>query len=56
MLYRNDLPTSLSAEANTHFEIFPNPMSDQATVYFNEALTAQHRIELVDVSGRVVRS
>ncbi|MBK8340854.1 MAG: T9SS type A sorting domain-containing protein [Flavobacteriales bacterium] len=50
------ISTAIAEVGHLTMRVVPNPMSDQATVYFNEALTAQQRIELVDVSGRVVRS
>jgi hypothetical protein len=36
--------------------VVPNPMSDAARVVFSEALSADARIELVDASGRVLRT
>jgi hypothetical protein len=33
----------------------PNPFSDQAQLVFSEALTAEHTVELMDLTGRIVR-
>jgi uncharacterized repeat protein (TIGR01451 family) len=49
------ISTAIAEVDDLTMHVVPNPMSDLATVYFSEALTAQHRIELVDVNGRVVR-
>ena len=48
--------TSIDTPGAGQVTIAPNPMYDQAVVIFSETLTTHHRIELVDVSGRVARS
>ncbi|MBL8009205.1 MAG: T9SS type A sorting domain-containing protein, partial [Flavobacteriales bacterium] len=35
--------------------VAPNPMGDLAVLHVSGPLTGQHHIELVDVSGRVLR-
>lgn len=51
------LPTGFAASgSNTAPLVYPDPMSDEARVVFNQALPSAARIELVDVNGRVVRT
>ncbi|MBK6626745.1 MAG: VCBS repeat-containing protein [Flavobacteriales bacterium] len=46
---------SLPDAGGTSLRLAPNPMNEMAVLQISEMLTAQHRIELVDVSGRVLR-
>jgi len=35
--------------------VMPNPFNEQTEIFFREVLTAQHRIQLIDMNGQVVR-
>ncbi|MBK8947332.1 MAG: T9SS type A sorting domain-containing protein [Flavobacteriales bacterium] len=47
--------TDVAEAAGRTLRVAPNPMGDQAVLHLSEPLTGQHHIELVDVSGRVLR-
>lgn len=47
--------TDVAEAAGLTLRVAPNPMGEMAVLHISELLTAQHRIELVDVSGRVLR-
>ncbi len=52
----NVISTGMHAIGPIGMRVQPNPMSDAARVVFSEALSADARIELVDASGRVLRT
>lgn len=45
-----------SAISDDHFKIFPNPASEQVTFGFSSPVKQKIRIELIDLSGKVIRS
>ena len=52
-----NMPTSVTTMNNGEgIRVFPNPMSEQARVIFEEPLGPDTRIELVDVSGKTIRA
>ncbi|HRH69430.1 MAG TPA: FG-GAP-like repeat-containing protein [Flavobacteriales bacterium] len=48
--------TGVQGTGTMEIGLMPNPFSDRATLISNERLTADHRIELVDLTGKVVRT
>lgn len=48
--------TGIAATAAPTLVVFPNPMSEAARIIFAGPVTADARIDLVDASGRVLRS
>lgn len=47
--------TDVAEAAGLTLRVAPNPMGDLAVLHVSGPLTGQHHIELVDVSGRVLR-
>ena len=49
-------PVGVLTPSGSTFMIFPNPLTTMAHLAFPSPLTAQQRIDVVDLQGRVVRS